>query len=145
MAAKFFGVFGIKIKQGVFNVCNFLFDFFGSFEKLAVTADFVTQFIRKFIPIGAVGFVEFAFDVGKIDDVAVAVMFVGAVDAGQGLQKIVGFDEPAQIEFFQARRVKAGQKHVVHKQDVGFACFEVFNPLVAFVLSADIVQYQRGG
>ena len=32
LAAKYFGVFGIEIKQGVFDVCNFLFDFFGSFE-----------------------------------------------------------------------------------------------------------------
>ena len=85
MAAKFFGVFGIEIKQGVFNVCNFLFDFFCRFEKLAVIADFVAQFVRKFVPIGAVGFVEFALDVGKIDDVAVTVRFVGAVDAGEGL------------------------------------------------------------
>ena len=85
LAAKFFGVFGIKIKQGIFDVCNFLFDFFGSFEKLAVTADFVAQFVRKFVPIGAVGFVEFFLNVGKIDDVTVAVRFVGAVDAGQGL------------------------------------------------------------
>ena len=57
----------------------------------------------------------------------------------------MGFDEPAQIEFFQARRVKAGQKHVVHKQDVGFARFETFDPLIALVFSADVVQYQRGG
>lgn len=57
----------------------------------------------------------------------------------------MGFYQSAQIEFFQARRVKAGQKHVVHKQDVGFARFEIFNPLVAFFLSADVVQYQRGG
>ena len=32
LAAKFFGVLGIEIKQGVFNVSNLLFDFFGSFE-----------------------------------------------------------------------------------------------------------------
>ena len=57
----------------------------------------------------------------------------------------MGFYQSAQIEFFQARRVKTGQKHVVHKQDVDFACFEIFNPLVAFVLSANVVQYQRGG
>ena len=85
LAAKLFGVFGIEIKQGVFNVGNFLLDFFGSFEKLAVTADFVAQFVRKFVPIGTVGFVEFFLNVGKIDNIAVAVRFVGAVDAGQGL------------------------------------------------------------
>ena len=57
----------------------------------------------------------------------------------------MGFYQPAQIELFQARCVKAGQKHVVHKQDVDFARFEIFDPLVAFVLCADVVQYQRGG
>ena len=85
LAAKCFGVFSVEVEQGVFNVCNFLFDFFCRFEKLAVTADFVAQFVGKFVPIGAVGFVEFALDVGKIDNIAVTVRFVGAVDAGQGL------------------------------------------------------------
>lgn len=98
---KYFGVFGIEIKQGIFNACNFLFDFFCRFEKLAVTADFVAQFVRKLVPIGAVSFIKFTLDVSKIDDIAVTVRFVGAVDTGQGLQKIVGFDEPAQIEFFR--------------------------------------------
>ena len=36
----------------------------------------------------------------------------------------MGFYQSAQIEFFQARRVKAGQKHVVHKQYVDFADIE---------------------
>ena len=62
-----------------------MFDFFCRFEKLAVAADFVAQFVRKFIPIGAVGLIKFALDIGKIDDIAVTVRFVGSVDAGQGL------------------------------------------------------------
>ena len=57
----------------------------------------------------------------------------------------MGFYQSAQIELFQARRVKTGQKHVVHKQDVGFARFEIFDPLIAFVFGADVVQYQHGG
>ena len=57
----------------------------------------------------------------------------------------MGFDESAQIEFFQARGVKAGQQHVVHEEEVCFAGFEVFDPLVALVFGADVVQYQGGG
>ena len=92
LTAKYFGVFSVEVKQGVFDAGDFLFDFFDGFEKLVVAVDFVAQFFGKFVPIGAVGFVEFFLNVGKIDDVTVAVRFVGAVDAGQGLQKIVGFD-----------------------------------------------------
>ena len=45
LMTKYFGVFSIEFKQGIFNACNFLFDFFGGFEKLAVAADFVAQFV----------------------------------------------------------------------------------------------------
>ena len=63
-----------RIQTGLYRYQQFsLFDFFGGFEKLAVTADFVAQFVGQFIPIGAVGFIKFALDVGKIDNIAVTV------------------------------------------------------------------------
>ena len=45
LAAKGFGVFGVEVKEGGFDAGDFLFDFFGGFEKLAVAADFVAQFV----------------------------------------------------------------------------------------------------
>ena len=73
LMTKYFGVFSIEFKQGFIDISNFLFDFFGGFEKLAVAADFVAQFVRQLIPIGAIGFVKFALDIGKIDNIAVTV------------------------------------------------------------------------
>jgi hypothetical protein len=56
----------------------------------------------------------------------------------------VRLDDAAQVKFFQAFGIKAGEQHVVDKQEVDLAGLEVFHPLLALIFAAYIVQNQRG-
>ena len=74
------------------------------FEQVGVVLHFIAQFRLQLVEVGFVGLVEFGLDVGKIDDVAVAVFPVGAVDAGECLEEVVGLDDAAEVESFLSRR-----------------------------------------
>ena len=106
--------------------------------------DLVAQLGLQLVKVVFVGFVEFFADVGKVHHVAIAEIFVGAVHAGERLQEVVRLDDAAEIEFFQALGIKAGEQHVVNKQKVNLASLEVFHPLFALILGANVMQNQRG-
>lgn len=62
---------------------------------------------------------------------------------GKCLQQVMRLDDAAQVELLQALGVKAGEQHVVNRQEIDLAGLEVFHPLFALVLAADVVQDQR--
>ena len=82
-------------------------------------------------------------DVGKIDDVSVAKIHVGAVDAGQCLQQVVLTDHPPEVELLQPFCIKASEQHVMGEQQVNLARFEILYPSFALFLANHIVQDQR--
>ena len=144
LARKLFGIFDVEAEQNVFDGFDFLRDFFGRLEQVGVVLNLATQFRLQFFKIVMVGLVEFLADIGKVHHIAVAKILVRAVHTGQRLQEVVRLDDAAQVQLFQALGIKAGEQHVVNKQEVDLAVLEVLHPVFAFLLAAHVVQDQRG-
>ena len=144
LARKLFGVFNVEAEQNVFDGFDFLRNFFGRLEQVGVMLNLAAQFRLQFFKIVLVGLVEFLADIGKVHHIAVAKILVRAVHTGQRLQEVVRLDDAAQVQLFQALGIKAGEQHVVNKQEVDLAVLEVLHPVFALLLAAHVVQDQRG-
>ena len=144
LPGKFFGVFDVEAEQDVLDGFDFLRDLCGRFEQVGIVLDLIAQLGLQLVKIVFVGLVEFLADVGKVDHIAVSKILVSAVDSGECLQQVMGLDDATEIELFQSLGIKAREQHVVDKQEVDLACLEVFDPILALVFAAYIVQDQRG-
>ena len=105
----------------------------------------IAQLSLELVKIGFIRFIEFRPNIGEVHHKTIAMLFIGTVDAGQRLQEAVILDHTAQIQFFQARRVKAGQQHIVNHQQIYGAFFEMIDFLFPGFFVVLIVQDQGGG
>ena len=137
-------VLGIKRKQNCFDLFDFSGDFFGRLEEIGIVSHFISQFRLEFIEVRFVCFVKLLPDVYKIHHEPVFEVFVGSVDPGKHLQKVVRFHLSAHIEFLQSLRIKSCQEHVVDKEEINFSVFESGHFRFSLFFGIDIMEDKCG-
>ena len=94
---KDFCILDIKLKQGVFNALDISGYLLLCLEQVGVILQLIAQLGLQFIEIILIGLFEFFFYIDKIDYKPVTEGFVGPIDAGECLQKVVRLDNSAQV------------------------------------------------
>ena len=94
------GVLGVVVEECVLDGLDVGSDLVCGLEEVGVAGEFVAEFGLEFVEVVFVGFIELLLNIHEINDIAVAVIAVGAVDAGKGLQEVVGLDDAAKVELF---------------------------------------------
>ena len=72
-------------------------------------------------------------------------IFVGSVDARDGLQQVVVFELTTEVKAFQSGRIKTGEQHIENDKDVdGHILLEVLDNLFACLLVLRVMEDKSG-
>ena len=154
LLAKFLFIIDVVHEQGIIEVPELILDFVLAYQQHIGISSVIELFfiitsvdrIMKFFKIAIIGFDEILLYIGKVYDITIPEIPIRAINASQGLKKIVTVQLSAEIEPLQARRIKTCQKHLVYDEKIyRFGILEFGDDFFTLLFIPLIVQNELSG